>query len=75
MDFNELKRTYKLDFDGLAKILKKQHITLNLAHLNAIPDNWIPIIEESLGIVTSKEDKEEVNDIANENLQKKKNRC
>lgn len=51
MDFKEIRQKYNLDFAGLAKILKKHQIILNLEHLNDIPSNWIPIIEKSLGLI------------------------
>lgn len=54
MDFKELEEKYNLDFNKLAQILKEQHIILKLEHLNDIPAEWIPIIEKSLGLVTSK---------------------
>jgi hypothetical protein len=54
MDFKELEEKYNLDFNKLAQILKKQHIILKLGHLNNIPVEWIPIIETSLGLDTSK---------------------
>ena len=61
MDFKELEKKYNLDFNKLAQILKKQHINLKLEHLNDIPVEWIPVIEESLGLRISKEDEKKIN--------------
>jgi hypothetical protein len=70
MNFKDIEKKYKLDFSGLAKVLKEHDIMLTLAHLNAIPDSWIPLIEESLGLRTSKEDEKKKNVSTNINLQK-----
>lgn len=61
MDLKELEEKYNLDFNKLAQILKKQHIVLKLEHLNDIPVEWIPIIEKSLGLKTSKDDEKKIN--------------
>src|SRR5690606_19749377 len=46
------------------KILKKKHIILNLEHLNNIPNEWLTIIEESLGLVPVKAKKEDISEVS-----------
>src|SRR5690606_37710470 len=58
MDIKKIEEIYSLGFDGLADILKKEHITLKLEHLNNIPKEWIPIIEKSLGVTNSHKENE-----------------
>ncbi|WP_149304905.1 DEAD/DEAH box helicase [Pareuzebyella sediminis] len=59
MNIKELEKKYKLDFDAIAEILKKKHITINLEHLNDVPELWGTIIENSLGLKA--DDQEEDN--------------
>ena len=59
MNIKQLEKKYKLDFDAIAEILKEQHITINLEHLNDVPELWVTIIENSLGLKA--DDKEEDN--------------
>lgn len=72
MDFKELEEKYNLDFNKLALILKKQHIILKLEHLNDVPVQWLPIIEESLGLKKSNVDVKNINTSAILNPKKKK---
>lgn len=74
MDFNDIKQKYNLDFNDFAKILKKKNITFNFEYLNDIPNTWIPIIEESLGIINSKNEIEVTSYQEQENFQNKENR-
>ena len=60
MNLHELKDKYNLDFTKLGEILKKRNIILKLEHLSDIPVEWIPIIEKSLGLVTSKKYTEKI---------------
>mgnify|MGYP003624790127 CR=1 FL=1 len=71
MDFKDIEHKYKLDFNGLAAILKEKHIVLKLDHLNDIPNEWIPLVEESLGLVTSKKQEKETKNSEQKGINKK----